>query len=131
MFFDDPTEALREFRASGGAMLFHAGGPRGLDCWEVLDADAVAKREVESVREATADALRQCCLTDIEIDVELADWIEPDYGDLMDYATGEYLRKATKAERDESAAPENNSGGQVGVITVDIDGTPTESYVLD
>ena len=131
MFFDDPNKALREFRASGGAMLFHPGGPRGIDCWEVLDADEAAEREVESVREATADALRQCCLTDAQIDAELAHWIEPDYGDLMDYATGEYVRKATKAERDESAAPENNSGGQVGVITVDIDGTPTECYVLD
>lgn len=40
------------------------------------------------------------------------------YGDLMDYTTGEYLRPATKAERDASDA-EVAAGHPEGIITVD------------
>lgn len=36
------------------------------------------------------------------------------YGDLMDYTTGDYIRPATEAERDES-----RDAGPEGVIRVD------------
>ena len=42
----------------------------------------------------------------------------PDYGDLMIYSTGEFIRKATREEREQSDA-EVESGNAQGTIVVD------------
>ena len=49
---------------------------------------------------------------------------------LMNYDTGEYIRTATDAELTESKTAAETDGG-TGVITVEIDGAPTDCYVLD
>ena len=43
------------------------------------------------------------------------------YGDLHDYATGAYIRPATRSERDASREAAESDGG-AGVILVDDDG---------
>lgn len=65
------TEALADFRLSGGAMNFYDG------VFQVGDLEEIAEVVTGTAKEATAEALRVGGLSDEQIAAELADWVEP------------------------------------------------------
>lgn len=70
MLFQDFTDALQEWRDSGGAMNFSPS-----DGWEVVDGRDLADR-VDSVRAATVYALEMGGLSPGQIIEEMTDWTD-------------------------------------------------------
>jgi hypothetical protein len=77
------ADALEEFHANGGAMMFHQATNEGPSLWQVMDAgdmkscypDAIERGQ--SVRAITEHALNEGGLSQEEIAIEMQDWIEP------------------------------------------------------